>query len=105
MLSPQTTGDEWASPGTGVRHARPAFVSTFQDAGTACPSAIPLAPGPRKRGQFVTGASEARAAATSGSTEMLRCEASGSAVTIDGGTSTLSRESAERHAHTLARTG
>ena len=41
-------------------------MSTFQDTGIACPSAIPLAPGPRKRGQFVSGASEANAAATSG---------------------------------------
>ncbi len=65
-LSPHTTGDEWASPGTGVRHARPAFVSRFHETGIAFPSAIPLAPGPRKRGQFVPGASEANAAATSG---------------------------------------
>ena len=62
-LSPHTTGDEWASPGMGVLQARPAFVSRFHEAGRACPSTIPLACGPRKRGQFWSGASAANAAA------------------------------------------
>jgi hypothetical protein len=50
----------------GDLHATPAFVSRFHETGIALPSAIPLAPGPRKRGQFVAGASVASAAATSG---------------------------------------
>jgi outer membrane protein assembly factor BamB len=63
-LSPHTTGDECASPGTGVRHAMPDLVSTLHASGVVCPSATPLARGPRKRGQFSSGTSAANAGGT-----------------------------------------
>src|SRR5436305_4869303 len=52
MRSPQTTGQEWPRPGIGVfqRTLVPAFTS--QVTGGFCPSATPVAFGPRNDGQF-----------------------------------------------------
>src|SRR5438876_9203024 len=49
---PHTMGLEWPRPGMGVFHRTFFPFSTSHAVGVAYPSAIPLALGPRKEGQF-----------------------------------------------------
>jgi hypothetical protein len=52
IVSPQTTGLEWASPGIGVRHTMCSPFEPSHLSGSRCPSATPDACGPRNDGQL-----------------------------------------------------
>src|SRR5918993_4218922 len=87
-VSPQTTGLEWARPGTLGRHKMPSPLAGFHRSGRCWPSATPEAPDPRNEGQLPDAdAGAARARLPGGAVRTIR--RSVPATAVPGGTHVL----------------